>query len=118
MQYGPSTQKPAIRPPDGGLWLEEAAASWARSLDILLRPGAPFSNLISLRRSAACVGSSYTACKPGLLPWSDTTFTFEVPFPGSSPNEYDVVLIFINGSWMLEMLAPTFAPKASGSGCR
>jgi hypothetical protein len=40
---------------------------------------------------------------------------FEIPFPDSSPNAYDVVWIFTNGGWMFETPPPIFA-LVSGSG--
>jgi FtsP/CotA-like multicopper oxidase with cupredoxin domain len=51
------------------------------------------------------------------MPWSSTALMFEVPFPGSSPNAYDVVWIFTNGGWMFETPPPAFALAAvSGNG--
>jgi hypothetical protein len=115
-----NTQNPAMRLPVGPLGPATAAALWARSSRILLCPGAPFSKLMSLRRSAACVGSSYTACKPVLMPSSGAVFMFEVPFSGSSPNAHDVVYIFgvfAGGSFMQETFVPAFVPVPVGSCC-
>src|SRR5712672_2584997 len=119
----PNTQKPAIRLPEVRLGVAATAALRVRSSRALLCPGAPFSKLRSLRRSAACVGSSYTTCKPVLIPSSGAALVFEVTFSGSSLNAYEAGGIFAGGICMPETLVPmsklmpTLAPAMSDCKC-